>query len=137
LDPCVYDVCDPESALELNPEVAILTPGTLCIVKAATLNVGNSFNYGLHIAVLREDTSIEKYDPDNFLTVTNCKYFAIFALQVIYSAFHLFVTTYCARKAYYKHSSGRQVDLPPCTRHNAHKYMICCHNIIIMKHSYF
>ena len=31
-DPCVYDVFDPESALELNPEVVTLTPGTLCIV---------------------------------------------------------------------------------------------------------
>jgi len=29
LDPCVYDVFDLESALELNPEVVTLTPGTL------------------------------------------------------------------------------------------------------------
>jgi len=32
LDPCVDDVFDSESALELNPEVVTLTPGTLCIV---------------------------------------------------------------------------------------------------------
>jgi len=31
LDPCVYDVFESESALELNPEVVTLTPGTLCI----------------------------------------------------------------------------------------------------------
>jgi len=31
LDPCVYDVFDSESALELDPEVVTLTPGTLCI----------------------------------------------------------------------------------------------------------
>jgi hypothetical protein len=30
LDPCVYEVFDSESALELNPEVVHLTPGTLC-----------------------------------------------------------------------------------------------------------
>jgi hypothetical protein len=28
---CVYDDFDSESALELNPEVVTLTPGTLCI----------------------------------------------------------------------------------------------------------
>jgi hypothetical protein len=28
LDPCVYDVFDSESALELNSEVVTLTPGT-------------------------------------------------------------------------------------------------------------
>jgi len=28
MDPCVYDVFDSESALELNPEVVTLTPGT-------------------------------------------------------------------------------------------------------------
>jgi len=28
LDACVYDVLDSESALELNPEVVTLTPGT-------------------------------------------------------------------------------------------------------------
>jgi len=33
LDPCVYDVFESESALELNPEVVTLTPGTPCIVK--------------------------------------------------------------------------------------------------------
>jgi len=32
LDPCVYDIFDSESALELNPEVVTLTPGTLCIL---------------------------------------------------------------------------------------------------------
>jgi hypothetical protein len=32
LDPCVYDVFDSETALELNPEIVILTPGTLCIL---------------------------------------------------------------------------------------------------------
>jgi len=31
LDPCVYDVFDSEWALELNPEVVTLTPGTPCI----------------------------------------------------------------------------------------------------------
>jgi len=31
LDPCVYDVFDSESALELNAEVVTLTSGTLCI----------------------------------------------------------------------------------------------------------
>jgi len=30
LDPCVYEVFDSESALELNPEVVTLTPGTPC-----------------------------------------------------------------------------------------------------------
>ena len=29
--------------------------------------------------------------------------------------------------------AGRQVDLPPCTRNNVHKYRICCHNDIIME----
>ena len=33
--------------------------------------------------------------------------------------------------------AGRQVDFPTCTRNNAHKYMICCHNSIIMKYAYF
>jgi len=28
LDPCVYDIFDSESTLELNPEVVTLTPGT-------------------------------------------------------------------------------------------------------------
>jgi len=28
LDPCLYDIFDSESALELNPEVVILTSGT-------------------------------------------------------------------------------------------------------------
>jgi len=28
LDPCVYDIFDSESALELNPEVVTLTPET-------------------------------------------------------------------------------------------------------------
>jgi len=28
LDPCVYEVFDSESTLELNPEVVNLTPGT-------------------------------------------------------------------------------------------------------------
>jgi len=28
LDPCVYDDVDSESALELNPKVVTLTPGT-------------------------------------------------------------------------------------------------------------
>jgi hypothetical protein len=28
LDPCVYDVLDSESALEMSPEVVTLTPGT-------------------------------------------------------------------------------------------------------------
>jgi hypothetical protein len=32
LDACVYDDFDSESALELNPEVVILTPGTVCII---------------------------------------------------------------------------------------------------------
>jgi len=27
----------------------------------------------------------------------------------------------------------RQVDLPPCTRNNVHKYRICCHNNMIKK----
>jgi len=31
LDPCVYDVFDSESALELNPEAVTLTPGAFCI----------------------------------------------------------------------------------------------------------
>jgi len=31
LDPCVYDVFDSESDLELKPEVVTLTPGTPCI----------------------------------------------------------------------------------------------------------
>jgi len=31
LDPCVYDVFDSQLALELNPEVMTLTPGTPCI----------------------------------------------------------------------------------------------------------
>jgi hypothetical protein len=31
LDPCVDEVFDSEKALELNPEVVTLTPGTLCI----------------------------------------------------------------------------------------------------------
>jgi hypothetical protein len=31
LDPCVYEVFDSESALELNPEVLTLTPGTPCV----------------------------------------------------------------------------------------------------------
>jgi len=31
LDPRVYDVFDSESAVELNPEIVALTPGTLCI----------------------------------------------------------------------------------------------------------
>jgi len=31
LDPCVYDVFDSESALELNPEVVTFTPRTPCI----------------------------------------------------------------------------------------------------------
>jgi len=30
-DPCVYDAFDSESALQLNPEVVTLTPGTPCI----------------------------------------------------------------------------------------------------------
>ena len=29
---CVYDVFDSAPALELNPEVFTLTPGTLCII---------------------------------------------------------------------------------------------------------
>jgi hypothetical protein len=33
LYPSVYDVLDSESALELNPEVVTLTPGTPCILK--------------------------------------------------------------------------------------------------------
>ena len=33
MDPWVYDVFDSESALELNPEVVTLIPGTLCILK--------------------------------------------------------------------------------------------------------
>jgi len=37
LDPCVCDVFDSKSALELNPEVVTLTPGTLCI-NTALLN---------------------------------------------------------------------------------------------------
>jgi hypothetical protein len=32
LDPCVYDVFDSEAALELNPEVVMLTAGTPCRV---------------------------------------------------------------------------------------------------------
>jgi hypothetical protein len=31
LDPCIYDVFDSESALELNPKVVTLTHGTPCI----------------------------------------------------------------------------------------------------------
>jgi len=31
LDPCVCEVFDSESALELNPEVVTLTPGTSCM----------------------------------------------------------------------------------------------------------
>ena len=31
-DPCVYDFFDSASALELNPEVVTLTPGTTCIL---------------------------------------------------------------------------------------------------------
>jgi len=31
LDPCVYDIFDSESALELNSEIVTLTPGTPCI----------------------------------------------------------------------------------------------------------
>jgi len=31
LDPCVYDAFDSASALELNPEILTLTPGTFCI----------------------------------------------------------------------------------------------------------
>jgi len=31
LGPYVYDIFDSESALELNPEVVTLTPGTSCI----------------------------------------------------------------------------------------------------------
>jgi len=31
LDPCVYDVLDSESALELNPEIVTSIPGTFCI----------------------------------------------------------------------------------------------------------
>jgi hypothetical protein len=31
LDPCVSEVFDSESALELNPEVVTLTPGTPCV----------------------------------------------------------------------------------------------------------
>ena len=31
LDPCVYEVFDSESSLELNPEVVTLSPGTPCI----------------------------------------------------------------------------------------------------------
>jgi len=40
LDPCVYDVFDSESALELNPEVVTLIPGTPCIMLWFTM--GNS-----------------------------------------------------------------------------------------------
>jgi hypothetical protein len=32
LDPCVYDIFDSESALELNPEVVTLTPETPCTI---------------------------------------------------------------------------------------------------------
>jgi len=32
LDPCVYDVFVSVTALELNPEVVTLNPGTLCIL---------------------------------------------------------------------------------------------------------
>ena len=31
LYPCVYDIFDSESALELNPKIVTLTPGTPCI----------------------------------------------------------------------------------------------------------
>jgi len=31
LDPCIYEIFYSESALELNPEVVTLTPGTPCI----------------------------------------------------------------------------------------------------------
>jgi len=32
VDLCVYDVSDSESALELNPEVVTLTPGTFYVI---------------------------------------------------------------------------------------------------------
>jgi len=31
MDPCVYDIFDSASALELNPTVLTLTPGTPCL----------------------------------------------------------------------------------------------------------
>jgi len=31
MDPCVYDIFDSAQALELNPKLLTLTPGTLCI----------------------------------------------------------------------------------------------------------
>jgi len=39
LDPCAYDIFDSESALELNPEVVTLTPGTPCICKCLVVTV--------------------------------------------------------------------------------------------------
>jgi hypothetical protein len=45
LYPCIYDVFDSESALELNPEVVTLTPGTPCVCfhRKATAEIkGNS-----------------------------------------------------------------------------------------------
>jgi len=35
LDPCVYEVFYSELALELNPEVVTLTPGTPCISRVS------------------------------------------------------------------------------------------------------
>jgi hypothetical protein len=51
LDPCVYDVFDSESALELNPEVVTLTPGSLYILLRAKLNVGMYLPAQLYIPV--------------------------------------------------------------------------------------
>jgi len=49
LNPCVYAVFDTESALELNPEVGTLTPGTPCIqgVSGGIVNTlgGGSIDY--------------------------------------------------------------------------------------------
>jgi hypothetical protein len=38
LDPCVDDIFDSESALELNPKVVTLTPGTPSILHYVNVN---------------------------------------------------------------------------------------------------
>ena len=41
----MYEVFDSESALELNPEVVTLTPGTLCILSLLTFVSNNTEKY--------------------------------------------------------------------------------------------
>jgi len=47
----------------------------------------------------------------------------LFLYNIVVTAYPVFVCVVSR--------AGRQVDLPPCTRNNANKYRICCHNNII------